>query len=160
MPSCRQRSPSPGRPADVSMTKWIAPIAGSARSNVARSNPSRSGMLASLMTSVYRDPAATARRASASASSAPAASSTTSPDEVRISRTMRRFVALSSTIRVRVPASCASRRVSAIPPLGSDASAMANANSLPRPGSLRTTISPPMSPTSRLVMARPSPVPP
>ena len=67
----------------------------------ATSHPLSFGMRTSRITRRYGSPAFTARRNSAKASSPPAASAAGIPQPVSVSRTINRFVALSSTIKVR-----------------------------------------------------------
>ena len=99
------------------------------------------------------------RRSASSPSAAEDASSTLTPSAASISRRIRRFVWLSSTISMRRPPRAA-RPVLRDAGAVSTGSEIVKENSLPRPNSLRTVIAPPMSRTSRCEIARPRPVPP
>ena len=87
----------------------------------------------------------------------PGASSRQAPS---ISASMRRLVALSSTTRTRQPVELLSRPGEDDRRRGATANRAVKWNVLPCPSSLSTQIRPPISSTSRLVIASPSPVPP
>ncbi len=116
-----------------------------------------SGIIMSSTATSNGSPASTSASASVGSSSAIGSM----PHERACRVTISRFVALSSTTRMRLPASCGSPSSSGI---GLGTSAAVTGSEMrkvePLPCSLSTEIVPPISSTRRLEMARPSPVPP
>ena len=163
MPSSRQRCPSPRCPADVRSRRRVRPSPESCWMARATPKPSSSGICASRIARSYGVPSSRARRIASSPAAPSVASSTRMPAARSTSPTMRRFVALSSTINALCPTRCtAIGAAESVAGLGTatTSSGSVKKNSEPRPTSLCTPSSPPMSRTRRREIARPSPVPP
>src|SRR5438445_377060 len=124
------------------------------------STPSMSGMTRSTTATRYGRPSACAARRRASPSALLATVSTSSPQVCRRRARIRQLVALSSTPSTRTAPGFASGPSARRPGPGRASRGTVKRNTLPLPGSLSKSISPPISSTSRLEIASPSPVPP
>ena len=160
MPARAASAPCPFCPKEVRRTSFTAESLGFALMARPRESPSMSGILKSRTARSKGEPltaaASRARRARGPSSTV----DTRRPQWESCCRRIWRFVALSSTTRTRRPA----RRV-AVPGAvtaspGWRSKRAVNQKVLPLPAWLSTAMDPPMSPTSRLEIASPSPVPP
>ena len=139
------------------MTSGSARASRWARMASASAMPSMSGICMSRMATSKGSP----RRIHSSASAPWAALRARIPQFCACSVRMRRFVSLSSTIRMRRPESegCALRcQIRAW--VGTEAAVIVKEKVEPSPGTLSTHIVPPINSASRFEMARPRPVPP
>ena len=121
------------------------------------STPSITGICTSISTTSNPP-----RDASSTAAAPSAANTTSCPCRPSISPSRSRLSSMSSASSSR-----SGRTEAGSKPARPDAtaasptsSATSNQNRLPTPGALSTPISPPIAPTSRLLIASPSPVPP